>query len=196
MDANPLKGSLLAFSSASTLSGASTLSSLGASTLSSTGAAALSSLGAAAVSGTGASALPGTGAVISPEVMTATMNQGIVRPVYYTVGAQDPPAGSLVPRGSTVTLTLVNLHDISFSTIPVETPQSLDNVSLAAAAQMLDSTPELKEAVNNPEVTLSAEDAADLINKSSAGVLTEALTVDALEAPQVLEAFRLITPRF
>lgn len=179
MATSPDPSSLLRYSSMSALPG-------GAATT-------LSSIGAAAVSGTGASALSGASAVISPDVLAAAMNQGIVRPIYYTVGAQDPPAGSRVPRGSTVTLTLVNLYDISFSTIPVETPQSLDNVSLAAAAQMLDSTPALKEAVSNPEVTLSAEDAADLINKSSAGVLTEALTVDAFEAPRVLEAFRFVT---
>ena len=134
--------------------------------------------------------------VISSEAMQAVIGGGSFVPrTWYTVATQDPPAGSRVPRGSDVTVTLVNLYDISFASVPVSTPSSIDSLSVAAATQMVAASPELKEVVANPEITLSSEAAADLINRSSAGVLGEPLAVRPADATRVLSAFRFVMPR-
>jgi len=84
----------------------------------------------------------------------------IIRPVKTVIVNQDPPAGTQVPFGTTVNLTLARLSDIPINVLKDPAGLSFQNLGDLSAA--VDATPTLKDAVANT-ATFDALSAADKI---------------------------------
>ncbi|HEU0013980.1 MAG TPA: PASTA domain-containing protein [Longimicrobium sp.] len=139
---------------------------------------------------------PPTYAPISEPIINPDLIGEIaLPPPTNTVSSQYPQAGSSVPVGSTVFVTVTDLNYINFGQLEaVSNPAALDTLSLAQATQLIDSSPELKEAVSDPTFEIGGDKAAQLINEASVNVLSEPLRLTSTESLQAISAFRYISP--
>lgn len=127
-------------------------------------------------------------AQFSPEQLTRIRAQAAILPrPRLVVTDQIPPAGSVVPRGTTVQVVLTDVNFLTLDLLQPDVPDALKGVRVADAVRVVEANPTLKAAVAS-NATIDPAAVAQHLNTSGSGVLKSQL--QAADAVKAINTFR------